>query len=137
VPTRPAAVQLARALGIPVIRERSSSRVERLGRRYDPGVKQPDFHDATLLSLELRWSSGDAVIRIRPAGADHSDRVIVVTGVRRLECDRRMPWGPSTSINEVRGPVSNGAGLHVLEIEMQSGDVIRIEASTFTVRNDA
>ena len=89
-----------------------------------------DLHDATLESLELRWSSGEAVMRIR-TGTTHPQGVIVASAVRRVSCDRLMPWGPSVSINKVSGPSSAGVDGSVLEIEMQSGDVIRIEAGGF------
>jgi hypothetical protein len=46
-----------------------------------------------------------------------------------------MPWGFSVSINEVRGPVATGDDFSVLEIELQSGDLIRIEAASFGSRD--
>jgi len=99
------------------------------------------LHDATLESMELRWTSGEAVLRIRTGDATHPQRVVVASGVRRLACDRQMPWGFSVSISEVRGrgpgPAAAAAGddSSVLEIEMQSGDVIRIEAGAFSLRH--
>ena len=94
-----------------------------------------ELHDATLESLELRWSSGEAVIQIGTGDATHPQRVIVASAVRRLGCDRQMPWGFSVSINEVRGPTAVGDNASVLEIEMQSGDLIRIEAGAFSLRD--
>jgi len=55
--------------------------------------------------------------------------VIVATAVRRLECDRQLPWGFSVSISEVRGPTPMQDGAAVLEIEVQSGDLIRVAAA--------
>ena len=55
--------------------------------------------------------------------------------MRRLGCDRQPPWGFSVSINEVRGPAAAGDDASVLEIEMQSGDLIRIEAVAFSLRD--
>ncbi|MBI2395372.1 MAG: hypothetical protein HYV09_37730 [Deltaproteobacteria bacterium] len=95
----------------------------------------PDLHDATLESLELHWSSGEAVMRIRTGDAAHPQRVIVASGVLRLRCDRQLPWGASASINVVRGPTAAGDGASVLEIEMQSGDVILIETGAFTLQD--
>ena len=94
-----------------------------------------ELHDATLESVELRWLSGEAVMRIRTGDAMHPRRVIVASAVRRLVCDRQMPWEPSASIHDVRGPATLGDGASVLEIEVQSGDVLRIEAVTFSVRD--
>lgn len=93
------------------------------------------LHDATLESMELRWSSGEAVLRIRTGDTTHPQRVVVASAVRRLHCDRELPWGFSVSINDVRGPVASGGDTSVLEIEMQSGDLIRIEAVEFSLRD--
>ena len=93
-----------------------------------------ELHDATLESIELRWSSGEVVVRIRTGDTTQHHRVLVASSVRRLQCDRQMPWGLSASINEIRGPTSAGDDV-VLEIEMQSGDRIRIEAGAFTLRD--
>jgi hypothetical protein len=85
--------------------------------------------------MELRWSSGEAVLRIRTGDPPHPQCVVVASAVRRLGCHRRMPWGFSVSINEVRGPAAAGDDASVLEIEMQSGDLIRIEAAAFSSRD--
>jgi hypothetical protein len=72
-------------------------------------------------------------MRIRMGDATHHQCRILASAVRRLSCGRQMPWGSSASINEVRGPTAVGDGVSVLEIEMQSGDLIRIEADAFTL----
>lgn len=94
----------------------------------------PQLHDATLDSIELRWSSGEALIRLKTGDANHPHRVLVATGLRHLDCPRELPWGPSASINQVRGPAPAGPDTRVLEIEMQSGDTIRIEAAAFSFK---
>ncbi|MGN6111297.1 MAG: hypothetical protein ACTHU0_39740 [Kofleriaceae bacterium] len=94
-----------------------------------------ELHDATLESLELRWSSGDVVMRVRTSDPTHPRRVVLASAVRRVRCDREMPWGFSASINEVRGPMAAGDDVSVLEIEMQSGDLIRIEAGAFRLED--
>ena len=48
----------------------------------------------------------------------------------RFDWRRSHPWGPSVSINEVRGPIQNDASYR-LEIEMQSGDTLILEAREF------
>jgi hypothetical protein len=93
-----------------------------------------DLHDATLESVELAWSSGKVVIRVRTGDVMHARWVVVATSLRRLGCDRQTPWGFSASINEVRGPTALSDDAAVLEIEMQSGDLIRIEAGAFTLQ---
>ncbi|MFT3706053.1 MAG: hypothetical protein QM817_00160 [Archangium sp.] len=96
-------------------------------------VSWAELHDATLESMELRWRSGEAVLRIRTGDPAHPQCVVVASAVRRFVCDRQLPWGFSVSINEVRGPVAAGESASVLEVEMQSGDLIRIEASAFSL----
>jgi hypothetical protein len=92
------------------------------------------LHDATLETLELRWASGEVFLRIRTGDAEQPYLVVVASSVRRVECDRQMPWGFSISINEIRGPDPTGGDAACMEIEMQSGDVIRIEAGEFSIR---
>ncbi len=87
------------------------------------------LHDATLLRLECHWEDGHTTVLLRTGDTLSSETRIVATRARRIECPRLQPWGPSVSVNEVRGPVplphQQGSRL---EIEMQSGDVIVLEA---------
>ncbi len=93
------------------------------------------LHDATLESLELHWSSGKVVMHIRAGDARRPQLVIVADALRRLSCSREMPWGASRSINEVHPPAAIDGGLSSLEIEMQSGDRLRIEAGSFSLQD--
>ncbi|HYD41356.1 MAG TPA: hypothetical protein VEB43_11055 [Anaeromyxobacter sp.] len=95
-----------------------------------------ELHDATLESLEVRWSSGEVLVRLRTGDATRPRQLIVASGVCRLSCDRQMPWGFSVSINEVRGPAASANDTSILEIEMQSGDLVRIEAATFSLQHE-
>lgn len=98
------------------------------------GERWVGLHDATLESLELRWSSGEAVLRLRTGDALYPHRVVVASAVRRVDCERQMPWGFSASINEVRGPMAADGEASALEIELQSGDLLRIEAASFSLQ---
>lgn len=87
------------------------------------------LHDATLLELELSWKSGDASLKVRSVS-----KLITKIGLRSttlVECPRRFPWGPSVSINQVRGPAPTEDGSLRLEIEMQTGDLLILEAAEF------
>lgn len=90
------------------------------------------LHDAALVDLEYRWEDGRITVRLRTGHSSFREVRIVASGGRRMECPRLSPWGPSVSVNEVRGPVAlrdeDGSRL---ELEMQSGDVIVLEAATF------
>ncbi len=87
------------------------------------------LHDATLERLSLDWASGRAEVLLRTATGNV---ILRASGVTNLVCPRLHPWGPSSSVNEARG-LRAGEGDSVLEIEMQSGDVIVIEATSFAI----
>jgi len=79
------------------------------------------LHDATLEALSLDWGAGRAEAVFRTGTGTV---LLQASGLARLVCPRMHPWGPSVSVNHVRGPQAQD-GRSVLEIEMQSGDVIR------------
>lgn len=88
------------------------------------------LHDATLTSIELDWASGRAYLNFTVEIGEHRKSRIVVSGVKHLECPRECPWGESVSVNEVHSPNSEDG---MLSIEMQSGDVIRVNAVEVTL----
>jgi len=101
------------------------------------GFEWWSLHDATLERVELRWHSGEVVLHLRTGVADCPRLQVVGAEARKVECDRQMPWGFSVSINEVRGPVATLDGrAKRIEIEMQSGDAIVLEARDFVVCKD-
>jgi hypothetical protein len=67
------------------------------------------------------WAQATCTLTVSTATERNVDYVF--RGVTELVLPRLQPWGPSVSINAFRVP---SAGL--FEIEMQSGDVIRIKA---------
>ncbi len=87
------------------------------------------LHDGTLIGLRFDWDQGRAALIVRTASSPNVK--IVASGVRSVTIPRREPWGPSASINEVRRPAAGSGDVPRLEVEMQSGDVIVIEASAF------
>jgi hypothetical protein len=88
------------------------------------------MHDWTLLSLRIDWESGEVSIVVRGPKAEHEVRV---SGALEIHVPRALPWGPSASINTVAGPTVIERGLSSLDIEMQSGDTIRIVARSFNM----
>lgn len=89
-----------------------------------------DLHDATLLRVEVVWESGMVTLHVKTASTPGTR--VIAFGARLLECPRRAPWGPSVSINEVRGPARTPDGLrNRIEMELQSGDTLVIEAERF------
>ena len=88
-----------------------------------------DLHDATLDGLSLDWKTGVLRFMIRLESHQVTHLELQAIELKRLSCPRLNEWGKSSFINEVRGPVVVNEGSIRLEIEMQSGDVIEIEAT--------
>jgi hypothetical protein len=90
------------------------------------------LHDATLVSLSVEWATNTLRIDLRTGDCVSPRRTLIVRGLRKLTCEHEQPWGPSNSVNEVRGPteVVHGGSMR-LEIELQSGDSIVVEAESF------
>jgi hypothetical protein len=88
-----------------------------------------ELHDATLLSIDLDWLNRSARVCLRVWTGDVA---IDASGLSLVHAPRSEPWGPSSSVNLVVGPVVTGSGKVRLVIEMQSGDEIAIEAAEFT-----
>jgi hypothetical protein len=80
-----------------------------------------DLHDATLLAIRVSWADGTCVAEI--AHSKMGTCTLMFSGLSHLILPRKHDWGCSVSINSFSRP---GNGQY--EIEMQSGDVIKIEA---------
>ena len=87
------------------------------------------LHDALIEFIKLEW--GEAVLEIdllvfserEKSAQPHSLRF---TGVSSFQATHKCPWGESASINTVKQTRSG------CEIEMQSGDLLIIEAQGYT-----
>jgi hypothetical protein len=79
------------------------------------------YHDATLEAIELSWDSGRVTLKFLLADGR---RTIVIEQAEAVECPRLQPWGQSVSVNGIR--IKETSGGCELELEMQSGDVIRV-----------
>jgi hypothetical protein len=87
------------------------------------------MHDWTLLSILYEWKAARVTLSLRTEGPEQL--LIVADGVSHLHIPQTKPWGPSVSVNKLHElPASSDKG-RKLEIEMQSGDVIQIEAEIF------
>ena len=92
------------------------------------------MHDWTLLEILFEWKAARVTLSFRQPNAGIA--TIVAEGVSRVDIPRANEWGPSVSVNRVCGPVKaedKGRGQHRLTIEMQSGDVITVLASSFVL----
>lgn len=79
------------------------------------------LHDALLAFVYISWEAARCDLRLCPVGLP--DHLLVFEGFTHLKFPRRQSWGPSSSINTLMQPQEG-----IFEIELQSGDVIRIES---------
>jgi len=82
------------------------------------------LHDATLLGIQFDWVTGTCTLEIVQAGSVHCE--LKFSEVSELSVPRREPWGRSVSINAVRTLSQN-----TFEVELQSGDIVRVLASSW------
>jgi hypothetical protein len=88
------------------------------------------LHDATLKAVRLAWAEGRCVLELSSSEAPSCE--LIFTGVSELHVPRHYPWGRAVSINAVRRVKDN-----TFEVEVQSGDVLRIEASAWSFNAEA
>jgi hypothetical protein len=84
------------------------------------------LHDATLVDVHLEWAEGRCTMTLRHS--ELSNCRLTFTGVSNLSLPRARPWGPSRSVNAA---YQRNPGQY--EIEMQSGDLIKIDAVAVTL----
>ena len=82
------------------------------------------LHDFALEAVHVEWPR--AVCTLRVLGASEAAD-LVFGGFTELVAPRVQPWGPSSLINCV---LEEGPGR--FQVELQSGDVLRINAATWT-----
>lgn len=85
------------------------------------------MHDWTLLNMRIDWTESSVEIVVLDERS--LIRSIVFRGLREFSADRKEHWGPSSSINEVSWDFSPAGGGVRLNVEMQSGGLIKISAA--------
>src|ERR1700719_3152455 len=87
------------------------------------------MHDWTLVSILFEWKSGRVTLEFKTDRSNSARRA--AKGVAEPHAPRLNDWGASVSVNGVFGPSDGPSGRRALEVEMQSGDRIRIVAASF------
>lgn len=99
-----------------------------------------DLHDAVLTAIEVDVGRSTVTLGFRPMQfPGRPDKFFVTArGWTRFICPREQPWGLGgyQDVNQVRGPFAIGRELWRLEVELQSGDVLELHASSFESRPD-
>jgi hypothetical protein len=98
------------------------------GRRMN-NAAFPDMHDWTLSGVYLDWA--DAVAKFQFSSVGGGQRTLTLSKVIDLHVPKHQPWGPSVSVNRADWLTGMGDAIQTLRIEMQSGDVITVDASAF------
>lgn len=87
-----------------------------------------DMHDWTLLNIRFDWDAGRVTAEF--LNKKNGSRTLLAEGVNTLHIPRRSDWSQSVSVN-IASQMLSPAGTPVLKIEMQSGDVIEVNAKVF------
>ena len=91
----------------------------------------PDMHDWTLLAANYDWPLAQVTLSFRTAVGTTA---VVASEVADLQIPQRRSWGRSVSVNGAQWLAETGEQTQTLRIEMQSGDVITVEAIAFEVQ---
>jgi hypothetical protein len=94
----------------------------------------PDLHDAVLRAVRFEWDVGDAVLEFSRPG-DAPPVVLVASDVSLLRCPREFPWGHSKhAYVNFAWPPTQVRESQLLEVELQTGDVVQVRAKRIAVR---
>ena len=88
------------------------------------------LHDATLKAVEFDWAASTCTVYLATSAL--SNCALIFAEVSEVALPKKQPWGPSSSVNTA---TARDAGIY--EIEMQSGDILRIAASNIAFDADA
>jgi hypothetical protein len=91
------------------------------------------LHDATLLSVETRWSNHETSVTIQ-VRREEGIAELIFKKVTSLKIDANRPWGGSSSINSVI--CSTERSNLRCTIEMQTGDEIVVDYGTLTFSHE-
>jgi hypothetical protein len=92
-----------------------------------------DLHDAVLDEVRFDWK----LARLEMLFSAGIGRVVLTAeSATSVNIPCRMPWGPSSQVNTVT--VGPSGGVMQIEIEMQSGDTLQVQAKSVVIaRADA
>jgi hypothetical protein len=94
-------------------------------------IMNTQFHDWTLLEVVFHWAQASVAVTL---DGPSSQCVVLAEDVSLLEVPRENPWGRSVSVYSFFIADILEGGEKSLQIEMQSGDIIRVNAKRITVQ---
>lgn len=92
-----------------------------------------DMHDGTLEQIVVYWQRAIVQIIVNLGGAWEGRWVIEGQDFRTMQCPHASPWGGSVSINGIQTSTP-GPDWVRMELEVQSGDVVVLEAKNILIR---
>ena len=96
----------------------------------DMSLVLQNLHDSTLVKVEIIWAESLCRLHLIIWSESQSELVPILVesfGVHSVSVPRAEPWGPSSSVNSA----TYSAG--VLNVEMQSGDLISVSSAGYRV----
>jgi len=97
-------------------------------------TKWENLHDATLKHISVEWREGTCEATLVLSSTPPCLASIKATSLCKLIVPRAEPWGPSVSVNWAGLQLQDDGHLYTLEIEMQSGDTISMQARFIEIR---
>ncbi|MHB8455973.1 MAG: hypothetical protein ACYDDO_15055 [Acidiferrobacterales bacterium] len=91
-----------------------------------------DLHDWTRVSILVEWEKKGMVTIMFHAHED-GPVALLAEGLADLHVPKQQGWGPSMSVNCASGPTQLDNGNFRLKIEMQTGDIIELEAASISM----
>ncbi|MBG9990657.1 hypothetical protein [Pseudoalteromonas sp. NZS37] len=83
-----------------------------------------NLHDATLINIEFDWANALTFVSFKL----HLEKVVIkFSDCTNVSIPHENLWGQSASVNAIR---QDG---NTFKIEMQSGDIISVNSSSFSV----
>lgn len=87
------------------------------------------MHDWTLVSLFVNWKESSLIIKLLNNNSLPVD--VVLEGIKSVSIPKWDEWGESISINTFN--VIDDSTYKTMEIEMQSGDIIKAIAENISI----
>lgn len=87
------------------------------------------MHDWTLVSLLINWKESSLTIKLLNNNSTPVD--IILEGIKSVSIPKWDEWGESISVNTFN--VTDDYTYKTMEIEMQSGDIIKAIADNISI----
>jgi hypothetical protein len=84
------------------------------------------MHDWSLISIHIDWIQSNLKIHLKNTQSE--DKIYLVEKFTAFNLSRKNEWGESISINQILNYSTLLNGNIYLKIEIQSGDILEIEA---------